>query len=268
MLENDRLLKKQEDHASFSVYFMGKNIKIGETVLPAGQISVDILSLSDDYLKELHDAALELKLACYFMYTIPNIEVCFKDLADGIMPILKKTLRVLDKLSVYKYLNFNTKEIITRLEKSYGVFTRREVIHEIGDFISSVYACHDEIHVFKLYLTYLIDNYLEKTKKKNPQYYARAVHDFFNNELLQAEIEAYRPPNDELGNTFIVEQPAYIEYVSMPNFDNTDEYIIAERKVFRSLGGFLNADFYHALSVGHTPRLCHNCERYFLLTEG
>ncbi len=268
MLEKDRLLKKQEDHASFSVYFMGKNIKIGNTILPAGQISVDILSLSDEYLSELHNAALQLKQAFDFMYTNPNIEVYFKDLADGIIPLLRKTLKVLDKLSIYKYLNLNTKEIITRLKKSYGVFTRREAMYEFGDFVSSVIACHDEIHVFKIYLTYLVNTYLEKTKKKNPQYYARAVHDFFNNKLMQAEIEAYRPPNDELGNIFIVEQPAYIEYVSMPDFDNPSEYKIAERKIFRSLGGFLNADFYHALSVGHAPRQCHNCNRYFLLTEG
>lgn len=49
-----------------------------------------------------------------------------------------------------------------------------------------------------------------------------------------------------------------------PNPSNKKEYIITERTVYRSLGGFLKAELFRALSVGNAPRPCDNCGRYFL----
>ena len=59
-----------------------------------------------------------------------------------------------------------------------------------------------------------------------------------------------------------------IEYTTMPNTDNEKEYIIAERMVFDSIGAFLHVDFFRGLIHGNAPRRCHNCGRFFLLSDG
>lgn len=47
-----------------------------------------------------------------------------------------------------------------------------------------------------------------------------------------------------------------------------DISIIAERIAFDTIVGFLNSDLFKALAIGHAPRKCHNCGRYFLLSSG
>jgi len=59
-----------------------------------------------------------------------------------------------------------------------------------------------------------------------------------------------------------------LEYVPMPDPEDKVHYLVAERVVFSSIGGFLQAEFFRALQHGNAPRRCHNCERFFLLTAG
>ena len=68
--------------------------------------------------------------------------------------------------------------------------------------------------------------------------------------------------------TFRAEMPVNIEYVTCPDPYDETNYVIAERIVFNTIGGFLNSDFYKALSAGFAPRRCHNCGRYFLHLDG
>ena len=62
--------------------------------------------------------------------------------------------------------------------------------------------------------------------------------------------------------------PANFEYVTCPDPDCKENYILAERVIFRSLGGFLNSDLFRGLNVKHSPKRCHNCKRFFLLPTG
>ena len=47
-----------------------------------------------------------------------------------------------------------------------------------------------------------------------------------------------------------------------------DKIIIAEVFTFEHLEDFIKMDFMQGLSVGHIPRICANCGRYFLLDHG
>lgn len=63
-------------------------------------------------------------------------------------------------------------------------------------------------------------------------------------------------------------QESLIEYSTMRSPDNENEYVIAERLVFKSAAALLYTDFYRGLMHGNAPRRCHNCGRYFLLESG
>ena len=43
---------------------------------------------------------------------------------------------------------------------------------------------------------------------------------------------------------------------------------VAEKTTFQCLLDFLQVEFYRGLAMGNTPRRCHNCGKYFLLTAG
>ena len=66
-------------------------------------------------------------------------------------------------------------------------------------------------------------------------------------------------------NLFKIEQPVNIDYITRPNPSNKKQYIVTERTVYRSLGGFLKAELYRSLVAGNAPRVCDNCGRYFLI---
>lgn len=62
--------------------------------------------------------------------------------------------------------------------------------------------------------------------------------------------------------------PIEVSFVPMLHQTNTNEIFLAEKTIFRSLTDFLRVEFYRGLTVGNAPRRCHNCGKYFLLTQG
>ena len=71
-----------------------------------------------------------------------------------------------------------------------------------------------------------------------------------------------------MGEGYFQSRPVNFEYVTMPDPDDKEKYVIVERLEFHTAAAFLHTDFYRGLIQGNAPRKCHNCERYFLLTEG
>lgn len=62
--------------------------------------------------------------------------------------------------------------------------------------------------------------------------------------------------------------PTQIKFVPMAHPTEKGKTIPAEKAEFSYLSHFLYADFYRGLIAGNAPHRCHNCGRYFLLTEG
>ena len=50
--------------------------------------------------------------------------------------------------------------------------------------------------------------------------------------------------------------------------ENKGECFVAEKTTFNYLHDFLRTEFYRGLAIGNAPRRCHNCGKYFLLTDG
>ena len=66
----------------------------------------------------------------------------------------------------------------------------------------------------------------------------------------------------------MLEHTVSSEFVAWPDLNDQKKYAIGERKVFKSLAGFIIYDLLKALSAGNSPRKCHNCGIHFLLTSG
>lgn len=127
-------------------------------------------------------------------------------------------------------------------------------------------SINDEVLIFKIYATAFVDLYIENVTARTPEHFAHAIYQFLNNKELQQNLETLIPKYPAI--TFKAEMPANIEYVTCPDPDCKENYILAERVIFRSIGGFLNSDLFRGLNVKHSPKRCHNCKRFFLLPTG
>jgi hypothetical protein len=58
------------------------------------------------------------------------------------------------------------------------------------------------------------------------------------------------------------------EYFAMPKKPNSPNFVISRGMTFTGFMDFLKADFFEGINVGHYPKLCENCGRYYLKTNG
>lgn len=267
MLEKRRLIDKKDDYGSFSADFYGNKIILGKTELPIGQIATEFMKLEDEQFKSLREKTLILQAAAETIYDITATQVIKRDLKD-FLPCFKMFLDELDKLPLFTYLNINQKQVINAFINTYNSDDEVEKTAEfIGMFLVDLMAYHDEIHIFRLYADTLLDDYVEYARFRQPKYYAKETHKFFNDKDMQAKLQGMLHP-EKYDNIFMIEQPVNIEYVTRMKPVKKREYVIAERIVYRSLGGFLKAELFKALIAGNAPRACHNCKRYFLTIGG
>ncbi|MEA5084657.1 MAG: DUF6076 domain-containing protein [Lachnospiraceae bacterium] len=256
----------------FTLMFWQNQILIDKIKIPLGQCTNDILNLSDEYLTQINNSRNELALATQTLFN-PNIN---KDLAN-VTEIQNKLNKVLDlvlALPPFHYLIDNDFghsmliDIFNCQPNEFLVLTNRES-HQgqvLNHLIFKLISIIDETIAFKQYISAMLELYFEKLKKRNEEHYAVGVYSFFANTKLLNEIRITLPPLPSFD--FAQAREVGIEYAPMRNPDNKKQYLIAERIVFKSMGGFLHLDFFRGLMNGHCPRQCHNCGKYFLLLSG
>ena len=268
MLDERRLIKKRNDYASFTATFYEKNLILGKQTIPLGFLSFEVLNMPEEQLTNLREATIKLRDSVqkdlYMpLESVKDIKELRTDLSQ-FLPCFKNFLDELDKLPIFKYLEINQKQIISAFIKAYKDNDIEKNAQAIAEFLIDILATHDELQIFRVCADTLLCDYIENVKKRSPVQYAKAIHKFLNDKEMQKKLEAIMPP-EKLDNIFKIEQPINIEYVTMKNPKNTKQYIVAERTVYRSIGGLLKSDLFKALTVGNTPRRCHNCDEYFFI---
>ena len=261
MLETRRLEGKKDDYASFSAEFYGNKVILGKNSIPLGQLSTDFLELEEEQLSMLREATISLQAAVKTMYksfdTMDNKDD-YRNGLDDFLPAFKSFLDELDKLPLFRELEINQKQVVKAFVETYNDDTpdKRDWNMEfLANFLIDILAYHDEIHIFRLYADTLLDDFVSKTKRRTPKEYAKAIHKFTKDKEIQEKLQGMLHP-EKYDNVFKIEQPLNIDYITRPNPSNKKEYIITERTVYRSLGGFLKAELFRALSVGNAPRPC------------
>ena len=261
--------KKPFDFGYITAQFYKDYVIIGKEKVSLGQISTEILELSDDQLNELKTVLADLRKAflekLYGEYE-SNLMIISSCSFDGFAPYLSKALDVILSLPLYDRFKFDKRRYISEFRDIYETYPKSESRSILNRIIVGLLSINDEILIFKIYASAFVDLYIENVTASTPAHFAHAIYQFLNNKELQQNLETLIPKYPAI--TFKAEMPANIEYVTCPDPDCKENYILAERVIFRSIGGFLNSDLFRGLNVKHSPKRCHNCKRFFLLPTG
>jgi len=268
------LSEKENSISEFTVQFFSDSVSIDGTILPLGQISTDVLNLSNDVLLDFYKKS---GLLC------DEVDRCILDpqrkkdivLAETLQSRLNDVLEIMYELPLYRTLDidrsFGSRLFLHTYQHEQETFQNLFTPYSfesvaLNGFLSSLKLSASEAISFRLYVQELVDRYYERLKRKNSAHYAIGLYDFLRNRSKQQELEQVLPPIPGFG--FVQARKAMVEYTTMPNPANPKEYMVAERMVFNSLGAFLHVDFFRGLMHGNAPRRCHNCGRFFLLSNG
>lgn len=273
MLEGTkRTAEKVNTLQEFTLLFWQNQILMGNSKIPLGQCTTEVLNLPDDTLLEMNNSRNALVEAMQTLYH-PGAK---KDLAavTEIQNRLNKVLDLAMALPPFQYLieaDFGHSmlvDVFSSQPEGFLAMTNRQT-HQgevFYHFIFKLLSIIDETIAFKKYISAMLDLYFEQLNKRNEEHYAVGVYSFFTDAKLVNDIRATMPPMPSFD--FTQTREVGVEYAPMRNPGNEKEYLIAERMVFGSIGAFLHVDFFRALMQGHCPRRCHNCGTYFLLLSG
>lgn len=266
--------EKENTIQEFTVQFLSDCVDIDGTALPLGQISSDVLNVPEETLLLLRKKLTGLFESVEKELLNPDTE---KDLAlvTAVQDKLNEAVDIIITLPLYANLDLDREKIRNMLLIAYNDFPdefSKMVLTGTGEnyilieFFRKLNTIVDEMIAFQSYVIVMLDLYFERLNKRNDEYYAIAVYHFFSNAELVNSISKRLPPYPTF--MFWQSREAMIEYTTMPNPNNPKQYVIAERMVFQTIGAFLHVDFFRGLMSGNAPRRCHNCDQFFLLTEG
>ena len=118
----------------------------------------------------------------------------------------------------------------------------------------------DRLRRFRQQITVMTEKYFEPLGRRNGSAYAKAYSRFYA-DMISVNAWVF---NEEFEQNF----PLEVSFVPMMHPNEDGKVFVAEKAIFTCLTDFLPTEFYRGLAIGSTPRRCHNCGRYFLLTVG
>ena len=268
MIYSKKLTEKENRLHNFTVCFYEDRVIIGDESVKLGKITTDILALPDEVTDDLRLSLENVKKAFKDkLYPIFNPIILNNSSSDfdAFLPYLKKALKKVTALPLYDRLNIDVKKYIQDFKYVYNSFPLNEGAVTLSERIDSLSFIYDEMMYYKAFLSIFTDEYLEKATKRSAQEYSVALYHFLSNTQMLNDIEKkLNHPHIK----FFIDHTSEAEYVTRPDPDDDQKYIIAEYRVFRSLAGFMISDLFKALSAGYSPRKCQWCGKYFLLTTG
>ena len=247
----------------FTVFFYDDHVFIGGKEYPIGQRCVDVVNLGETVLEEINRRVWEF---------IPVAQALLSEKTDSAASLAQEKLNavwaIVFSLPVYRDLNMDE-------ECSYHTFQRlmadKDKWAQVQDPASEGYysyqgmlagfACFtDNLRRFRQQIIRMAERYFEPLKRRNSNAYADAYSSFYADMLLVGA----QLFHEDFDQSF----PMEVSFVPMMHRTEQDTMFIAEKATFNSLTNFLRTEFYRGLAKGNAPRRCHNCGRYFLLTEG
>lgn len=248
------------DH--FTVFFYDNHLYIGGKEFPIGQSVVDVLNLDESVLDEIDRRVQEF---------IPAAQTLLAEKTDSAAALtqerLNAVLDVLFTLPVYRDLPMDE-------ENSYHLFellmadTEKWVQMEeptsegrvmFQGMLASLACLADSLRGFRQQIDVMARQYFEPLKRRNANAYAGA-YSFFYAHMLTADAYFFH-------ESFQQSFPMEVSFVPMMDPTEKDTVFVAEKATFGSLTDLLRTEFYRGLAIGNAPRPCHNCGRYFLLTD-
>ena len=247
----------------FTVFFYGDHVYIGGKEFPIGQSVVDVLNMGESVLDEIDRRVREF---------IPAAQTLLAEKTDGAAALAQERLNavwdVIFTLPVYRDLPMdeeNSYHLFERLMADEEKWTQMQDSASEGfvmfqGMLASLACLAGSLRGFRLQIDLMARQYFEPLKRRNANAYAGA-YSFFYAHMLAAGAQLFH-------ESFQQSFPVEVSFVPMMHPTEKDKAFIAEKAIFSSLADFLRTEFYRGLAIGNAPRPCHNCGRYFLLTDG
>lgn len=248
----------------FTVFFHGGHVYIGGREFPIGQSTVDVLNMDETVLNEL-----DRRVRAF----VPAVQTLLEKKTDSAAALaqerLNAVLDVLFTLPVYRDLTMDQENCFHLFER---LMADEEKWAQMSDpasegyvlfqgMLASLLCLAERLRGFRQQVDAMARQYFEPLKRRKARDYAGAYSFFYANMLV-----ASAQLSHEL---FQQSFPVEVSFVPMQGPEGHEQEIfIAEKATFSSLTDFLRTEFYRGLAIGHAPRSCHNCGRYFLLADG
>ena len=289
-------MQRQESVAYFFVDFGDKDIILRGKTYPKGMFATEMLNTDRDTVTKLLSAGAPIFQIFQDLiggkfseesfdeskFAILNLtELLFRQKLFSVLDIpaeIERIDRMFSEDSKKLLVLFHRAKLQLQVEQQLG--KQSELTEEGRElFFFGERLMHDYIEMMRFY-TYAphdIANFLnailnlerEKIrtlKKRDESNFAKAYDDFFSNEEIRIRLLASQVTPMIAGyNT----RPAMqTEYISLVRPGKRQQHILARRIYFCRIMDFLVADFCEGLHVGHSPKQCEICQRYFLMTSG
>ena len=262
--EQDRLeMIYTYTYDQFTVFFYDDHVFIGGKEYPIGQCCVDVVNLDETILKEIDRRVWEF---------IPAARTLLTEKTDSAAALAQEKLNavwdIVFTLPVYRDLNMDEacnyhtfRRLMADKDRWAQVQDPASAGHTLYQEMLAGLACFtDDLRNFRQQITGMAERYFEPLKRRNSGAYADAYSRFYAQMLLASA----RLFHEDFDQSF----PMEVSFVPMMHRTEQDTMFIAEKATFSNLTDFLRTEFYRGLAKGNAPRRCHNCGRYFLLTEG
>lgn len=248
----------------FSVFFSGNHVYVNGKAFPLGQIGVDVLALDSGVLTEV-----DRRVGAFLSAVWPLLQEKTDSAAISAQEKLNAVWEVIFTLPLYRGLALDAETAYHLLPL---MFSDKEAWAEVLDVDSEGHAMFEKflngleyfgesLRTFRGQIAGMLELYFEPLKRRNSGAYAAAYMHYFNDMAVAGA--GFFGAID-----FAQSFPMEVKFVPMAHPTDRGKVILAEKAEFGYLTHFLYTDFYRALIAGNAPRRCHNCGRYFLLTEG
>lgn len=249
----------------FATLTWGGRVLLGKAAYPLGQIATDYLNLDSRVFQEL---CQRVEHFVPLMRRLLNGERTMIDQAQRSMNAVWDVLR---NLPPYRDLPMDLASAynaLLPLEEDDGAWSelvtdgteRRQAMER---FLSGIETMPDRLGGFRTQVSGMLELYFEELPRRNAAAYGKAFASYYDG--AQSMSGFFLPDMDV---AFEQSFDTAVRFVPIHSPDNPANTVVGEETKFDDLVSFLYADFYRGLAVGNAPRRCHNCGRYFLLTDG
>lgn len=276
----------------FAVDFSSKDTHIGGKVFPKGYLAVAVMN----YGKEVTTQLLYAGAACYQAIGSRQADSFSIDQYQEVKQKLYTICDTLSALEPFCYLDHPaerrlldavfSEEARLLLEEYYTLrdkyrdgdglelseqdwlrlHTAQIAEEKIKEVLRSyTYFCND-IANFATVILNLETMKLRDLPQRNEATFAKACSEFFSDPEIREALYLLQPSHGMAG--FSLTSDVRTEVILLPDAKNSGELEFAKRYRFCRVMDFLVTDFFEGLHVGHSPKQCLNCGRYFHMTSG
>lgn len=248
---------------NFTVFFHGNRVYVGEHDYSIGQCVVDVMNMDNTIIGEIVRRVTGFSEAAHALLK-ENTEAAARSAQEK----LNAVWEVVFSLPVYRDLQIDTEYSYHMMKRLFAdkvkwerVRTRKpEEFMAYESWLLELLHFPQELAAFRQQIAMILEQYFEPLEKRNSRAYADAYTLFYSS-MMHISAQLYHEPFEQ-------SVPLEVSFVPMLHQTNANEIFLAEKTTFRSLTDFLRVEFYRGLTVGNAPRRCHNCGKYFLLTQG